>query len=224
MRSSFYLLLIALVGALIACDDANDNGVVPGNKRSKVEKADKVIKVDEDTYEAIEEGVGNYFSAISEGRFEEYVDMVYPPVFDGNDSMKVEVVKMMRDYAEQGFLNVTNSFEIKHVSPMVDDSLARVCLLIAEIDHDVFLGETYKDSPESLEPMIRTQYGEGQYKYIPEENKYKVQGTTKLYALTPKDEMDFTFLNEQYTESPILGSLLQYGTVRKLKEFEAEVR
>lgn len=193
---------------------------------STVEQAEdeRVIEVDARVYEHLEMRLDAYFSSVSEGRFEDYVDLVYPGVFAGKDSAKAEVIRMMTNYAEQGFQNVTNDFQILHVSSLLADSSQRICLLIAEIDHDVFLGEQYGQDPASIEPMIRSQYGEGRYKYVAEENKYQIKGTAKLYALTPKDTLNFTFLNEQYSQSRVLGGLLDAQTIQQLKAFEARVR
>lgn len=222
------LLLIMFASAVLTscqngCGDSKDTGVVAPGERTKKEKVESDIRLSDEALEAVTEDLDDYFKSMSELRFDDYLDRVYPKAID-SEELRQSVIKMMQDYAEQGYVNITNSFKIKHASPLVRDSTDLVCMLIVEIDHDVYVGEQYKDNPEGLEPIIRSQYGKGQYRYIPDEKKYKVEGITKLYALTEEGKLDFTFLNEQYTQSPQLANLLKYSTVKELKQFENEVR
>lgn len=227
MRISTAVLVLIACFSLISCEKGCQNndtkGVVAPSERVKKDKPESVIRLSDEELEAVTEHLDEYFTTMSELKFDEYLDRVYPRAIT-SEEMRQSAIDMMQDYADRGYINVTNDFSIKHASPLVKDTLDLVTLLIVEIDHDVYVGEQFEDNPEGLEPIIRSQYGKDQFRYIPEEKKYKVEGFTKLYALTPIDTLDFTFLNEQYIQSPQLANLLKYTTVKELKKFEQEVR
>ena len=223
MRSllTLFTLSALLFAGCNGCNTSPDDPKGP-SKPVKVKRAENVIMVSEDTLNHIAAQAMKYFQSMSEGRYEDYVEVVYPGVFF-EDSLKIKTIEALKGYEEQGFMNVTNSQEIKHISPVVHEEDKTVCQVWLDIEHDVFIGESYSEAPETLEPMIRSQFGEGRYRYNPEAMKYEVSGLIKLYAISPKDSLHFTFLNEQYTQSRAVANILKYETLMEMKNFEADI-
>ena len=222
MRSllTLFTLSALLFAGCNGCNSSNNDPEGP-SKPVKKKKPENIIMVGADTLEHITAQADEYFKSMSEGRFEDYVEVVYPGVFF-EDSLKIKTIEALKGYEEQGFMNVTNSQQIKHISPIVHEEDKSVCQVWLDIEHDVFIGENYSEAPETLEPMIRSQFGEGRYRYNADQMKYEVKGLIKLYAISPKDSMHFTFLNEQYTQSRAVANILKYETLMEMKNFEAE--
>ncbi|MCH2198017.1 MAG: hypothetical protein MK081_04495 [Flavobacteriales bacterium] len=219
----FLLLMAASLAAFTGCDDPkNDSGNAP-DKPVKVDPVQSQIEVSDEEIAAIKENMGHYFDTMSDGRFAEYLDYVYQgDVFD--DSLRNETVKMMQEYYDQGFYNVTKSFDIKFASPLTPDSTRLISLIIADIEHEVYVGDVYSANPEQLEPMIRSQYGEGRYKYNEGAKRYEIEGEAKFFAITEEGSLDFKFVNDQYSQSRYLGNLLGYDAVFSLRKWESDLK
>ena len=70
--------------------------------------------------------------------------------------------------------------------------------------------------------MIRSQYGTESYKYDPVKREYEISTISRMYAITDKKDIRFTFLNDQYLHSRDLSNLLTYDVVFPLKQYEEE--
>jgi hypothetical protein len=88
------------------------------------------------------------------------------------------------------------------------------------VQHTVQFTEAYQGDPAELTPMIRSQYGNDAFKYNPQQREYYINTVSRMYAITPKDRIHFTFLNDTYLHSRHLAGLLPYDVVSKLKEYE----
>lgn len=187
----------------------------------KVNKMEQRLELSDEYVEPLQESVSKYFDLMSEGDFEGYVNMVYPKVFLP-DSLKFETIKMMEGYADQGFRNVTLDHELIYASPLIQDSLQKVCRVVMHVKHEIIFGDEFVGDPQSFEGMVRNQFGRDSFVYNEVERKYEIDANIKLYAITPDDTIDFKYLNDQYTESRYLGDMLQYNTVVELKKIDSE--
>jgi hypothetical protein len=208
----FALIAIALLAGCKGCENNVDTLHFD-------EKA--VIDIPEQYIEPLVTNLDEYFKTMSEDRFEDYVELVYPPVFV-TDSSKALSIKMMREFLDMGVRNVTESFKLVYLSPLVEDSTQYYSLVMMNVKHKIIFGEAYAGDPAELTPMIRSQYGTESYKYDPVKREYEISTISRMYAITDKKDIRFTFLNDQYLHSRDLSNLLTYDVVFPLKQYEEE--
>lgn len=178
-----------------------------------------VIEMPEEYVKPLVTNLDAYFKTMSEDRFEDYVELVYPPVFI-TDSSKALSIKMMRDFLEMGVKNVTEDYKLVYLSPLVEDSTQYYALVMMNVKHRIIFGDGYQGDPAELKPMIRSQYGTESYTYDETKREYLINTVSRMYAITKKDNIHFTFLNDQYLHSRDLSNLLTYDVVYPLKQYE----
>ncbi|MBI1268726.1 MAG: hypothetical protein GC193_15025 [Cryomorphaceae bacterium] len=206
----FAIIAIALLAGCKGCDNSVDQAHFD-------DKA--VIEMPEQYIAPLVTNLDAYFKTMSEERFEDYVELVYPAVFL-TDSSKALSIKMMQEFLDMGVRNVTESFKLVYLSPFVEDSTQYYALVMMNVKHKIIFGEAYAGDPAELTPMIRSQYGTDSYTYDPVKREYDISTISRMYAITDKKEINFTFLNDQYLHSRDLANLLTYDIVFPLKQYE----
>lgn len=209
--------------SLWSCQGCNEQDAPEvTEKRAKKENPDRVIRIDEPYLSNLEKNAAAYFTSNAEGNYEEFINYAYPGVFDEEMSREA-TIELLQSYRDAGLTQVVNKFTVKHVSELVEDKDNLVCMMIANVEHDIILSGKYAEKPQSLEVFVRDKYGKNNFTYNDQEKTYHVKGDVNLYGITPKDSLHFTFLNDQYVNSPKLAGLLEYNTVEKLRLFVTEV-
>lgn len=210
---SFFSIALVAIVALVGCKGCE-------NKVDKSRFEDTaVIEIPEQYVEPLVTNLDAYFKTMSEDRFEEYVEYVYPAVFI-TDSSKAQSIQMMRDFLDMGVKNVTESFKLVYLSPLVEDSTQYYALVMMNVKHKIIFGEAYEGNPADLTPMIRSQYGKDSFTYDEVKREYSINTISRMYAITDKNDIRFTFLNDQYLHSRDLANLLTYDIVFPLKQYE----
>lgn len=222
MKSIHLLTIFAALAFFTACDED-----VPYKSQDKTSNSSNessssgIIRLEEPYLSNLKEHGIAYFELNASGDFNAFLDYTYPGIFS-EEITREDVVEMLQSYRDAGMEQIVKKVEIRHVSELVEDKDNLVAMMIAYVEHDIVLSGSYADKPKSIEAFVRDKYGKDNYTFDEETKTYHVAGNVNLYALTPKDTINFTFLNDQYVNSPQLVGLLEYPTVEKLRVFAVE--
>lgn len=222
MKNITLFFILASLAVFNACDEEipyknQDHSATSSNEPS----SSSVIRLEEPYLSNLKEHGIAYFELNASGDFNRFLDYTYPGIFS-EEITREDVVEMLQSYRDAGMEQIVKNVEIKHVSELVEDKENLVSLMIAYVEHDIVLSGSYAENPKSIEAFVRDKYGKDNYSYDEASKTYHVAGNVNLYALTPKDTVNFTFLNDQYVNSPQLVGLLEYPTIEKLRKFVVE--
>lgn len=217
-----YSWLIVAV-ALVSCDEGLpvDSSNNPSSEVIIEEVTDTLNRPTEAMKENIVSQLDGHFKALTEGDFASYIEYVYPGSFQTEEA-KQETIEQMKGYEEQGWHNRTDSFRVVYFSPLVEDSIGLISMLDIYVESAVVIDDSFPQEPEIFESMIKSKYGPDNVQYDPATRTYHIIGNNVMYAITPKDSIDFTFLSATFAQSPLLAKLMPFNTVRQLKIYEKD--
>ena len=238
MRNLQFLILCAVVTLFAACTGCGDHPVIPdtsvdGSVEIQGIKIGGSVVFDSVSYDRISEpqfknlkgDLDNFFDHMNDFEFDKHLDYMYDGIWL-NDSIRRLTVEQMQTYYDRGYYNKLDSMKVKYVGPIVVDSTSNesICLIETFSWNRIVIEEKYglKDPMASLQGMLNTRYGKENYYYDEEDGTFYVQAPNKMYAFLDKEDGHFKFMSELYLESPVLGALLEYNTVRALKKMDSK--
>jgi hypothetical protein len=220
MRNIIWAFLAALT---ISCGDdiSNVNSKDIGQDQNTELEKDTLNRPSVAMKVNIQKNLDGHFETLSTGNYEAYVEYVFSGSFQSEEE-KLEFIKQMSAYDEQGWHNRTVDFRINYFSPLVEDSVGLICMLDVYVESDIIIDESFPQKPEAFESMIKGKYGRDNVTYDAPSRTYHIIGNNVIYGITPKDSIHFTFLSATFTQSPQLARLIPFNTVRQLKIYEKD--
>lgn len=223
MRGLYFLFFVFALG-FSSCTGCNDE--VVSNTPEPQETPDPYAnreRLSDEQIEKLEEQLEEFFFLLNDGKFREHLSMMYPPLWevDGDMDSYVDILKQVSD---GGVINYADENKLNYVSPIVLDTISGNELVFIEFQSKmrIYVDEkAYKDGL-SLEGSIRTRYGSNNYEWVEEDRTYYIDSPSKMYVFVNEDRTAFSFLSEQYIQSPKLSGLLGFFTVKELKTIDKE--
>lgn len=209
MRIYHYAVLMLLAASSCTC---NKSTVPPGSPEAKEE----IAKTPE--WLAIEKNMNLYFEAQKKGDFETFANYSMPRLFELVP--REEIINGMKGHYDQGLHQGMDDINITRISDFVEDSLYRYCLVQFTGNMWVKFLPEYPTDPKVMYNQIKEEHGEENMKFDEANREYTIQKEFKVYAISPKDSMNFTFLNHGFVRSPMAGDIMNYEVLRTLRSYE----
>lgn len=214
------IVTFAMIGCF-SCDDGNQGGE-SGSIGSGVAN-DTLPRLTEQQKVQLKKDVQNWHQTLTNQEWDTHLDYMYPAIWK-SDSSKTVLKNQMKGFYDAGYYNLIDSSKVKYISPIVIDSTRnqKIVAVKSFVYQRVVVEEKYPtENPEgAFMGMLRSRYGNN-VTYVPEERIFYIQAPTLSYAFLGKDGT-FTFLAEQFINSPSLAGLLSFNVVRQLKKYEAD--
>lgn len=192
----------------------NTNGDKP-----EIEIQDHPDSPSPDMVENIEQNLQTFMNKMSNGDFHGHLEMMYPAIWI-NDSLMDSGASMMQEWWDKGWQNKIPYHQITAISPLVELEKDVACVVWFDAQVQVVFTEAFTGVPENYGNMIRDKYGP--VTFDPETRTWSGDSKQKMYAFSPKDEIDFKFLNESYFRSPQFENLIPYDKYMEIRDFEYE--
>lgn len=222
-RAIFILLLLTLSFSF-GCDDPSDSHSSENqNNGASEDPYAKFDRLTDDQTKALENDLDLFFELLTEKDFEGHLEKMYDGIWETDTSL-VHSAGVLEEYHNMGFVNLVDETSLKYVSPIVLDTVTGNEVVLVELQTQMRILVTEEAAPNGLgiEGMIRNRYGDGNYQWVEEDRMYYIDAPSKMYAFVSEDHETFSYLSEQYIQSPRLSGLLNYNTVKELKNMEKE--
>lgn len=222
-RAIFILLLLTLSFSF-GCDDPSDSHSSENqNNGASEDPYAKFDRLTDDQTKALENDLDLFFELLTEKDFEGHLEKMYDGIWETDTSL-VHNAGVLEEYHNMGFVNLVDETSLKYVSPIVLDTVTGNEVVLVELQTQMRILVTEEAAPNGLgiEGMIRNRYGDGNYQWVEEDRMYYIDAPSKMYAFVSEDHETFSYLSEQYIQSPRLSGLLNYNTVKELKNMEKE--
>ncbi len=222
-RSIFALLVLSLSISL-GCDDPVGNQ--SSNDQTAAQNEDRYAKFERLTAaqtEALEKDLDLFFELLTEKDFEGHLEKMYDGIWETDTSL-VHNAGILEQYHDMGFVNLVDETSLNYVSPIVLDTATGNEVVLVELQTQMRILVTEEAAPDglSIEGMIRTRYGDGNYQWVEEDRMYYIDAPSKMYAFVGENHEQFSYISEQFIQSPRLSGLLNFYTVRELKRMEKD--
>lgn len=227
MRLNIIVALSLLLSSCTGCGPENDG---EGNSTKKttdvtqtnptpegVEIADHPDSPTDEMVQNIITHLDTFLTSMSRGDFGTHLELMYPAIFF-QDSLFEKTEEQMTSWWDKGFRNIAISFNVTRISPLVSLEDDVICVVWFDSHFDVVFTDAFTGKPENYGNMIKEKYGEVTYDAT--NRVWHADGQQKMYAVSPKDKVDFRFLNETYVRSPELQNLIPYDKFMELRDFE----
>ena len=215
------IVSLVMIG-IFSCYSSNS-----GDNADSITKIDPSYKLPKLTVvqkEQLEKDIQNWHQTLSNQEWDAHLDLMYPALWY-TDSSKIITKNRMKGLYDAGFYNLVDSSMVKYISPIVTDTTRdqKVVAVKSFVYQRVVVEERYPvDNPEgAFMGMLTTRYGNN-VTYVPDERVFYIQAPVLSYAFLNEDET-FTFLMEQFVNSPQLAGLMSFNTVRQLKNYESDM-
>lgn len=213
MRIYHYAVLLLLALSSCTCNKAT---VSPGSPETTGETTEVAAKSPE--WLAIEKNMDAYFGAQKKGDFETFADYSMPRLFELVP--RADIIAGMKSHYDQGLHQGMDNIAITRISDFVEDSLYRYCLVQFTGTMWVKFLPEYPTDPMVMYNQIKEEHGEENMKYDEANREYTIEREFKVYAISPKDSMNFTFLNHGFVRSSMAGDIMDFEVLRTLRSYE----
>lgn len=223
MRSLYFLFFILILG-FSSCTGCNDEVISDTTEPQAIQTPHaNRERLSDEQIEKLEDKLQEFFFLLGEGRFKEHLSMMYPSIWDVDSDIDT-YVDILQEVSDGGVINYADENKLNYVSPIVLDTISGKKLVFIEFQSKmrIYVDEKAYKNGLSLEGSIRTRYGSNNYQWVEEERTYYIDSPSKMYVFINEDRTDFSFLNEQYIQSPKLSGILGYYTVKELKTIDKE--
>lgn len=205
-----------------SCDDGSSGN--NGESGATADPNDTLPRLTEAQKVQLKKDVQDWHQTLSNQEWDKHLEYMYPAIWK-TDSTKLILRDQMKGFYEAGYYNLIDSSKVKYISPIVTDTTRNQQIVAVKsfVYQRVVVEEKYPtDNPEgAFMGMLTTRYGNN-VTYVPEERVFYIQAPTLSYAFLGEDG-SFTFLAEQFINSPSLAGLLSFNIVRQLKKYESDM-
>jgi hypothetical protein len=224
LSRAIFVFLLLLLSVSFGCDDPSGvNSTDSQNSDAIQDPYAKFQRLTENQTEALEKDLDLFFELLTEKDFEGHLAKMHDGIWESDTSL-VYNAGILEKYHDMGFVNLVDETSLNYVSPIVLDTASGNEIVLAELQTKMRILVTEEAAPNGLgiEGMIRTRYGEGNYQWVEEDRMYYIDAPSKMYAFVGEDHETFSYINEQFIQSPRLSGLLNFNTVRALKKMEKD--
>jgi hypothetical protein len=199
-----------------ACNGNTGNNVVA---EDETPLTPEMVKMQEDPdWALIEKNLEIHLKAQADGDFEKFTQYAYPRLFELMN--RQEVIDLMKKYRDEGMTQELKKHRMTYISPTVTDSIYNFKLIKFDGTMTINFKPDYGTDPKAFYNMLRDEHGEQYMSYNEEKKQYTIQKEFFMYATTPVDTTNWTFLNYSYVSAPNAGTIFHFDVVKQLKSFE----
>ena len=237
MKKVHFLFISFAVAAFAACTGCEDHPTPPqppvsnglsidGIKLTGEVEFDSMMykRINEEQFHNLNADLDSFYMHLNSFDFDKHLSFMYEGMWL-NDSIRGLTMNQMETYHEKGYYNLVDSMKIDYVGPLVLDSATQELITLVEAYtwSRIVIEEKYglDDPVPTMQGMLNTRYGQENYYYDADSRSIYIQAPSKMYIFLDTETNHFQFLSELYLESPMLGALLEYNTVRTLKKMDS---
>ncbi|MCB0762446.1 MAG: hypothetical protein KDC12_13045 [Flavobacteriales bacterium] len=219
LKKLTYLLPAILLFSCNGCGDEKPTSIVASNDGSDTAVETQLPSAPQEIYEAVDKDLQVYFDAMNSGDYVTHVERAHPGIFHTEDE-KIYQIETLADWRKKGLVNYARNIEIEYISPGVqlDTSIAYAVYLTG--DFIVDFEDHFEGNRATYDGQIKATFVRFPMEWDSVKTQYSGHGEQLVYAITSENNLDFYFINERFVQTDRMGPIVDYDSMKKLKEYE----